>query len=239
MEVLYAATNASVPAPSPPCHAPAPLPPLPLPVPPPAPPPAPVLRPSWAPTYSMNRSTYSGYMDLNYTGLANSTVLAAAARYGLVTVSWSQDICANARVASPKSACSFAHADDSLRAQAARIHAASPETRVLVYRNCALGMSTYGEQCKRMYDPNFAPWWLRDHDTATGAFLNSAVDPTKGDGDNGQKGSLCPGPKVERIQDQYLLDYRNASARQFLVDDLKVAMGESVIKRWFSSERAQ
>ena len=218
MDVLYAATNASVPPPSPPCH-PAPLPP-PGPPAPPAPP-APLLRPNWAPTYAMNRSTYSGYLDLNYTGLANSTVLAAAARYGLVTVSWNQNICSNTRVASPKSTCAFAHADDSLRAQADRIHAASPSTRVLVYRNCALGMSTYGEQCKKMYDPKYAAWWLRDNDIATGAFLNSAIDPTKGDGDNGQNGSLCPGPKTEHIQDQYLLDFRNASARQFLVDDLK------------------
>eukprot|EP01050_Picozoa_sp_SAG11_P004927 SAG11_NODE_328_length_10690_cov_25.464357_4_plen_928_part_00 len=230
--VLYAPTNASLPPPSPPCHPP----PLPPPLPPPRP--TPLLRPSWAPTYSMSRSTYTGYLDLNYSGLANSTVLAAASRYGLVTVSWNQDICHNARVSSPRSACAFAHADGSLRAQAARIRALNPTTRVLLYRNCALGMSTYGEQCRKMYDPAFARWWLRSHDSKTGPFLNSGIDPTKGDGDNGQRGSICPGPPAQRKQDQYLLDYRNASARQFLVDDLKGLVAGGADGIWLDDTHA-
>eukprot|EP01052_Picozoa_sp_SAG31_P018107 SAG31_NODE_1268_length_9068_cov_6.241164_8_plen_1170_part_00 len=236
--VLYAPTNASLPPPSPPCHPP-PLPP-PSPPPPPTPPPrpTPLLRPSWAPTYSMNRSTYTGYLDLNYSGLANSTVLGAASRYGLVTVSWNQDICHNARVSSPRSACAFAHADGSLRAQAARIRALSPTTRVLLYRNCALGMSTYGEQCRKMYDPAFARWWLRSHDSKTGPVLNSGIDPTKGDGDNGQRGSICPGPPAQRKQDQYLLDFRNASARQFLVDDLKGLVAGGADGIWLDDTHA-
>ena len=192
----------------------------------------------------MNRSTYTGYLDLSYIGMANSTVLAAVSKYGLVTVSWNQDICHNALVASPKSACTFAHADDSLRAQAARIRAVSPTTRVLLYRNCALGMSTYGEQCAKMYDEAYAPWWLRARDSAQGVFLNSAIDPTKGDGDNGQKGaSICPAPthnttQQQHTQDQYLLDYRNASARQFLVDDLKGLVADGADGIWLDDVHA-
>ena len=77
-----------------------------------------------------------------------------------------------------------------------------------------------------------------------GVFLNSAIDPTKGDGDNGQKGaSICPAPthnttQQQHIQDQYLLDYRNASARQFLVDDLKGLVADGADGIWLDDVHA-
>ena len=69
----------------------------------------------------MNRSTYTGYVDLSYTGMANSTLAAEAARHGLVTVSWMIDICDNARwnqPSTPENVCQFGHTDESLREQA-------------------------------------------------------------------------------------------------------------------------
>ena len=159
----------------------------------------------WAPTYTMNRSTHTGYLDVNYTGLATGPAAAAIARFGLITVSWMLDVCHSARApAGGAGACANAHTDSSLRAQAAAFKQRNPAARVLVYRNCALGLSPYAEQCAKMHAPEFKSWWLRENDTALHPVLNSAVDPTDG-------GRLCGSPAVPGagwIQDQYLLDYR-------------------------------
>ena len=82
----------------------------------------------------MNRSTYTGYMDVNNSGLANSTRAAGIVRHGLITLSWMQDICHNARIDPSKGKCTYAHTDDSLREQAARLQnlllrGASPSLR--------------------------------------------------------------------------------------------------------------
>ena len=79
------------------------------------------LRPEWPPTYQMNRSTYSGYMDLNYTGLANAELAANVTKHGLITISWMTDICHNSVSEDNDNPCETAHTDDTLRTQAAQL----------------------------------------------------------------------------------------------------------------------
>eukprot|EP01052_Picozoa_sp_SAG31_P027423 SAG31_NODE_2567_length_5464_cov_2.804660_5_plen_72_part_00 len=54
------------------------------------------LRPTWPPNFAMNASIYSGYLNADYTGLADTTRAAAIARHGLITLS-----CACIAVATP------------------------------------------------------------------------------------------------------------------------------------------
>jgi hypothetical protein len=217
-DVLYAATNASVPAPSPACH-PTPPPPLPPP-PPPRPPP---LRPSWPPNYAMNASTYSGYLNADYTGLAADVEAAAIARHGLITLSWMQDICHNSRNTTPPS-CQYAHTDESLRQQAAALKRLNPTARVLVYRNCALGLSSYAESCIKMYDTRWQSWWLRTGDSPSGAILRDSIDPTEGVRADRTAFNCTPGVAWQagrHLLDQYLWDYRLPEVQEYLVEDLR------------------
>lgn len=178
------------------------------------------LRPSWPANYAMNASVYSGYLNAAYLRQADEAEAAAIARHGLITLSWMQDICHNTRNTTPPS-CRYAHADDSLRQQAAALRRLNPSARVLIYRNCALGLSSYGEQCKKMYDKQQAAWWLRAGDTPSGAILNDGIDPTQGARADRAAFNCSPGGPGLHLMDQYLWDYRRPDAQQFLVDDLK------------------
>jgi hypothetical protein len=226
--VLYAATNASVPAPSPPCHPP----PLPPPSPPPPPPPPPrSLRPSWVPNYAMNASTYSGYINADYTGLAAGEEAVAIARHGLITLSWMQDICHNSRNTTPPG-CQYAHTDESLRQQAALLKRLNPSARVLVYRNCALGLSSYAGSCVKMYDSRWESWWLRAGNSASGSILKDSIDPTEGVRADRTAFNCTEGIAWQpggHLLDQYLWDYRLPEVQEYLVQDLRslVAGGEA------------
>ena len=154
-----------------------------------------VLRPSWPPSYAMNASVYSGYLNADYHGLAEPAKAAAIARHGLITLSWMQDICHNSRNTTPPS-CRYAHADDSLRRQAAALKRLNPGARVLIYRNCALGLSPYGESCAKMYGEQWQSWWLRADDTPSGAILNDPIDPTQGVRADRTAFNCTPGPWV-------------------------------------------
>ncbi len=178
----------------------------------------------------MNASTYSGYLNADYTGLATGAEAAAIARHGLITLSWMQDICDNARNTTPPS-CQYARADESLRQQATALKRLNPAARVLVYRNCALGLSTYAGSCTKMYDARWRSWWLRAGDTASGAILNDPIDPTEGvradrTAFNCTSGAWQPG---RHLMDQYLWDYRLPEVQDYLVEDLRslVAGGQA------------
>ena len=179
------------------------------------------LCPSWEPTYAMNRSTYTGYVDLNYTGVANDTLARAAARHGLVTISWMTNICNNARIplpTTPNNTCLYSHTDESLREQARLLKSLRPSTRVLVYRNCALALTIYGEQCAKMYDPSYSSWWLRENDTATHPILDQWIDPTKL---TFHLATCARQPNTTHRMHQFLLDFRKDEAQQWLLDDLR------------------
>eukprot|EP01052_Picozoa_sp_SAG31_P027422 SAG31_NODE_2567_length_5464_cov_2.804660_4_plen_184_part_00 len=90
-----------------------------------------------------------------------------------------QDICHNSRNTTPPT-CRYAHAEDSLQQQVIALKRINPAARVFVYRNCALGLSTYGNSCAKMYGEATANWWLRVGDVKTAAVLNDPIDPTAG-----------------------------------------------------------
>ena len=170
----------------------------------------PVLRPKWTPTWQMNRSTCT-FPDGNHSGFDNAERAAVEARYGLVTFGWESRVCINAqRSADPTDRCANARAEAGLDAQAARIKALNPQTRVFLYRNTELGLSPYEDQCTKMYDPRYAGYWLRN--TTSGAPFNEAA----------HVGQFLPCLQntTNLVQDQYFRDFRNASSALDFVDNV-------------------
>jgi hypothetical protein len=86
----------------------------------------------------------------NYSGPDNPTRAAIEARYGMISFGWEMDVCDTARVSEPRSACRYAGAEAALDAQAARIKAINPLTKVVLYRNTELGLSVYKDACLKM-----------------------------------------------------------------------------------------
>ena len=186
-----------------------------------------VLRMRWPATYQMNRSTCT-FPDGNHSGFDNAARAAVTARYGLVTLGWQARICLNSRPSSdPAAPCANAEAEAGLDEQAVRLKQLSPDTRVLVYRNTELGMSSFGQQCDKMYDPRYAGYWLRD--ARTGRPFNDPAHAT-------QFGPCLPSQNLSALrQDQFFRDFRNASSAADFVGSVvgAVARSPSVDGVWF------
>ena len=103
----------------------------------------------WPGTYNMSRSTMV-FPNGNHSGPDNPTRAAIEARYGMVSFGWEMDVCDTARVSEPSSACKYAGTEAALDAQAARIKAINPLTKVVLYRNTELGLSVYKDACLKM-----------------------------------------------------------------------------------------
>ena len=162
----------------------------------------------------MNRSTCT-FPPGNHTGFDNPSRVAVLARYGLVTLSWQTRICVNAQVSSdPDTPCAHAQAECGLDAQARRIKQINPHTRVLVYRNTELGMSSFAQQCAKMYDSRYRGYWLRD--AQDGRPYNEPAHQN-------QFGTCLSSQNRTGVglrQDQYFRDFRNKSSAADFVENI-------------------
>ena len=176
--------------------------------------------PSWPATYSLSSSTMT-FPDGNHSGYANASRVELDAKYGLITYGWELRVCLTAQPSGPRAACSNAAAEHSMDEQARQVKAINRHTRVFHYRNTMLGLSSFDDQCTKMYDPNCAGHWLTSGDRAGGSPINTPADPR----------SLEPClPRVLppdcRLpwgckglqQDQYYRDFSNASAADYFVE---------------------
>ena len=179
-------------------------------------------KPYWPPTYNLSLSTMT-FPDGNHSGLDQGARLALEARYGLISFGWEMGICQNAIPSSPKGACTHSHTEYSLDENVRNIKAINPLARVILYRNTELGLSPYGDQCAKMYDPKFKGYWLQDK---AGNILNDPAHP----------GEFVPCPDLSSlVQDQYFTDFRNKSAADWFVNTVvgRVANSSNADGVWF------
>jgi hypothetical protein len=124
-------------------------------------------------------------------------------------------VCLNARPhagATAEERCTNAAAESSLEQQAARIKQLNPYTRVLLYRNTELGLSSYHDQCLKMYDPSFAGYWLQNR--------SSSLPFNEPANEREFEPCLLTQNASSLVQDQYFRDFRNASAAEDFVENV-------------------
>lgn len=178
------------------------------------------LVPPWAPTYDMRLS--SAAMPCNYSGFFD---VPTAAQWGLADFDWS-----NAKLVWVNDKPMDCEA--LLARQAEAVKAASPSTRIFVYRNLVKALPWFGSVREKLEDPAYSGWFLH-YRTSGGANFSSPE---------------CTGRKCSRLfhdQDQtpstdiaadgrcfeecdcgrslpcgeYLWDHRNSSLRQWLLEE--------------------
>ena len=181
-----------------------PYPPVAPPPPPLAVPPYPALAPPFPQTWSLNRSTI-----IHTSNLSGWTDTASAGKYGIVSFDVSGGAfstralsLANRKASrlqwnnakaiwlkpNRESTC-----EATLVEQARRVKAASPATKVLVYRNCMYALQWLESERAVMYDPAHADFFLRD-----------------------KSGAIYNAPAKEG--DQYLWNYSNPAAARYKMD---------------------
>jgi hypothetical protein len=183
----------------------------------------------------MARSTISN-PNGNATGMDTGATLAIDAQYGIIAFDGGFQSCLNLRTPPPGGPCKYAHTIDDIEAQARAIKAINPNTRVFSYRNMQLGLSRNQHDCSKMYDPAYAGYWVQN--TTSGKPLN---DVHSLDG-LATKGGVCYGFAPQSAyshMDQFFLDWRNASAREWWLDvKLGSLLNSSLIDGFFWDDPA-
>ena len=180
--------------------------------------------PSWPVLYQLNLSTI--VQPCNYSGYFNP---AALSRFAVVDFDWSnaKQLWANDRPM---------RCEERLIEQVAMTKAANPAARVFVYRNLVKALPWYTSVREKVSDPAYAGWFLKfGAPTVNGSSYHV---PTC---DDSYSPPLCSGLYHDRDQTpghpkgdgdcalpcdcggvpcgEYLWDHRNASLRDFLVNE--------------------
>jgi hypothetical protein len=159
----------------------------------------------------MARSTISN-PNGNLTGNDVGAALAVDAKYGIIAFDGGFQACLNLRTPPPSDPCKYAHTIDDVEAQARSIKAINPTTHVFSYRNMQLGLSRNQHDCSKMYDPAYSGYWIQNK--SSGMPLNDAL-PLAGFAK--QCAAVAPASAYTQM-DQFFLDWRNASAREWWLD---------------------
>ena len=176
--------------------------------------------PLWSATYVMQDSTI--IQPCNESGFLDASLFS---QFGVVDVDWSN---AKALWVQPPMSC-----EELLVEQAARLKAARPGVRVMVYRNIVKSLPWFSAVREKMDDPAYAGWFLKFKPNATYHVpqCDNNYSPPKctplyhdqeqtpgfphGDGS-------CPGPCDCGVHPcgEYLFDHTNASLADFVLDDV-------------------
>eukprot|EP01060_Flectonema_neradi_P012834 TRINITY_DN19614_c0_g1_i1.p1 TRINITY_DN19614_c0_g1~~TRINITY_DN19614_c0_g1_i1.p1 ORF type:complete len:414 (+),score=69.34 TRINITY_DN19614_c0_g1_i1:47-1243(+) len=166
------------------------------------------LVPKWEPTYMLNRSTI--VMACNETGYFDADAVAKLSKFGVVDIDWS-----NAKELWSKT--SPMDCEERLVKQAEVIKAASPTTKVFVYRNIVKALPWFTDVREKITDPAYEGWFLKFKDKGPYHVNPCANDKCSNlyhdylqtrEGDCGE-GLPCG---------EYLFDHRNESLRSWIVD---------------------
>ena len=195
--------------------------------------------PTWAQSWDMQTSTIiqpcntSGFLDPSF-----------YSQWGIVDVDWS-----NAKALWVKPPMS---AEELLVEQAARLKAARPGVRVMVYRNMVKALNWFTSVRNVMNDPGNAGWFMKFKPNATYHVpqcdksytppkctnLYHDVEQTPGypSGDGN-----CPGPCDCGVHPcgEYLFDHRNETLANWIIDDMfmgPTGMGNVNISGFYSDD---
>lgn len=176
----------------------------------------------WPPTYVMNRSTMT-HPDGNSSGPEGPTRLAVDARYGLLAFDGGFQGCLSAR--GSYGSCQYAQKLSVIEEQARTIKSLNPRAHVFTYRNIELALSRDWEDCSKMYDSRFSGFFLHGRD---GRILNDAAPPI-----NVSLSPECRAVDSNQThysqRDQFFIDWRNASAVAWWLDEV---VGSATRSRW-------
>lgn len=179
-----------------------------------APPPAPPeYKLNWPPTYNMSRSTMVN-PDGNRTGPEGPRALAMDAKFGIITFDGNYQRCLNTRIGPPGDRCKYRSTQADMEELARSIKSINPHTRVFTYHNQEEALERRKQDCEIMYDPAYAGFFIRN---ASGIVNNRvSVEPPQ------MCASVAPPSAYPNgghgDEDQYALDFRNASASQWWLE---------------------
>eukprot|EP01084_Bolivina_argentea_P290418 498858_1 len=180
--------------------------------------------PKWPPQYQMNLSTL--VQPCNETGYFNDDSVQKLAKFGIVSIDWSND---KQQWASAQPM----DCQERLLTQAQTIKKINPSTKIWVYRNLIKALPWFTDVREKIVDPNYSGWFLKfknngpynvppcTNTTINGKTTDKCSSMYHDQGQTPKYPGLCHATcdcGISLPCGEYLWDHRNESLRQWLTD---------------------